>query len=108
MTKITVYKNKTGDITGFRCEDHAGFARAGRDIVCAAISALVFNTINSIEQLTEDDFSGTQDEKNAVITFSLEPGYGRESQLLLNSFVLGITNIRNENKKYISITFEVV
>ena len=43
MTKITVYKNKTGDITGFRCEDHAGFARAGRDIVCAAISALVFN-----------------------------------------------------------------
>jgi uncharacterized protein YsxB (DUF464 family) len=38
----------------------------------------------------------------------LEPGYGRESQLLLNSFVLGITNIRNENKKYISITFEEV
>ena len=108
MTKVTVYKNKAGDITGFRCEDHAGFARAGRDIVCAAVSALVLNTINSIEKFTEDDFSGTQDEKNAVITFSLEPGYGRDSQLLLNSFVLGISNIQKENKKYLSITFEEV
>ena len=108
MTKVTVYKNNTGDITGFRCEDHAGFARAGRDIVCAAVSALVLNTINSIEKFTEDDFSGTQDEKNAVITFSLEPGYGRDSQLLLNSCVLGISNIMKENKKYLSITFEEV
>ena len=108
MTKVTVYKNNTGDITGFRCEDHSGFARAGKDIVCAAVSALVLNTINSIEKFTEDDFSGTQDEKNAVITFSLEPGYGRDSQLLLNSFVLGISNIMKENKKYLSITFEEV
>ena len=69
MTKITVYKNKTGDITGFRCEDHAGFARAGRDIVCAAISALVFNTINSIEQLTEDDFSVSAFIRTAWYTF---------------------------------------
>mgnify|MGYP004621701119 CR=1 FL=1 len=108
MTKVTVYKNNTGDITGFRCEDHAGFARAGRDIVCAAVSALVLNTINSIEKFTEDDFSGTQDEKNAVITFSLEPGYGRDSQLLLNSFVLGISNIMKEKLKFLSITFEEV
>ena len=68
----------------------------------------MLNTINSIEKFTEDDFSGTQDEKNAVITFSLEPGYGRDSQLLLNSFVLGISNIMKENKKYLSITFEEV
>ena len=108
MTKITVYKNKTGDITGFRCEDHAGFARKGKDIVCAAISVLVFNTINSIEELTEDSFSGEQDEKNAVIAFSLDSGYSEASQLLLKSFVLGITGIYEENKKYLSITFEEV
>ena len=108
MTKITVYKNKAGDITGFRCEDHAGFAKKGKDIVCAAISVLVFNTINSIEELTDDSYSGEQDEKNAVIVFSLDSGYSEASQLLLKSFVLGITGIYEENKKYLSITFEEV
>lgn len=108
MTKITVYKNNAGDITGFRCRGHAGFAGKGKDIVCAAVSVLVLNTINSIEQFTGDVFSGEQDEENAVIDFQLEDGYSEKSQLLLKSMVFGLTNIEAENKKFISITFEEV
>ena len=108
MTKITVYKNKAGDIQGFCCRDHAGFAKKGRDVVCAAISVLVFNTINSVERLTDDEFSGEQDEDNAMITFRLGDKYSPQTQLLLQSFVLGITGIQAENKKHISILFEEV
>lgn len=32
----------------FRMRGHAGFARAGRDIVCAAISALVLSAANGL------------------------------------------------------------
>ena len=108
MTKVTVYKTKAGDIKGFKCADHAGFARKGKDIVCAAVSALVLNTINSIEELTSDDFSGEQDEKNAVISFTLKDDFSADSQLLLKSLVLGLTSIEDDNPKYISITFEEV
>ena len=108
MTKITVYKYKTGDIEGFRCEDHAGFARKGKDIVCAAISVLVINTINSIEQLTDEDFVCEQDEKNAVISFHLKENHSEKAQLLLQSMVLGLSNVESENKKYISITLQEV
>ena len=108
MTKVTVYKNKSGGTVGFKCTDHAGFARYGRDIVCAAVSALVLNTINSIERFTEDAFEGEQDEKNAVITFRLKDGYSKEAVLLLDSLVLGLTSIAEDNRKYISITFEEV
>ena len=34
---------------------HAGYAEEGYDIICAAVSALTVNTINSIEQFTEED-----------------------------------------------------
>ena len=108
MTKVTVYKNCSGDIIGFRCEEHSGFARSGKDVICAAVSALVLNTINSIEQFTEDDFEGEQDEKNAVIVFKLAEGYSSEAQLLLRSLVLGLDCIAEDNRKYISITFEEV
>lgn len=38
MTNITF--SKQGDTVWFRCEGHAGFAKAGEDIVCAGISTL--------------------------------------------------------------------
>ena len=33
---------------------HAGYAEEGQDIICAAVSALIVNTVNSVETLTED------------------------------------------------------
>lgn len=38
MTNITFSKHN--DTVWFRCEGHAGFAKAGEDIVCAGISTL--------------------------------------------------------------------
>lgn len=33
---------------------HAGYAEKGHDIVCAAVSILIYNLQNSIERLTDD------------------------------------------------------
>ena len=44
-------------VTGFRIEGHAGYAKHGKDIVCAAVSALVMNTMNSIHSFTSDVFA---------------------------------------------------
>ena len=54
MTKVTFYQNSENQCVGFTSEDHAGYAQEGEDIVCAGISALVINTVNSIEDFTED------------------------------------------------------
>ena len=48
MTSITVIIEEQR-ITAFTCNGHAGYAKASEDIVCAAISMLVINMINSIE-----------------------------------------------------------
>ena len=42
---------KKGQIT---VSGHAGYAEKGHDIVCAAVSILIYNLQNSIERLTED------------------------------------------------------
>ena len=46
---------------------HAGFDQSGRDIVCAAISILVINTINSIEELAAEKIIVDADEKAGTI-----------------------------------------
>ena len=50
MIIITIFQNQES-VTGFRCIGHAEYAEYGSDIVCAGVSALVVNAINSIEAL---------------------------------------------------------
>ena len=54
MTKITFYQGVDGSFHGFHSQDHAGYSAEGQDIVCAAVSALVINFVNSLDELTDD------------------------------------------------------
>lgn len=102
MIKISVYKNAEGKIIGFHSKGHAGYAESGQDIVCAAVSVLIINTVNSIEHFTSDVFKYAEDEKKGEIDFKIESELSSESDLLLNSLFLGLEGIQKEyGKKYI-------
>ena len=54
MIKAEIFRNDNYVICGFKLSGHAGFAEEGSDIVCSAVSMLVINTINCIEEFTEE------------------------------------------------------
>ena len=96
MIKISIYQNEEAVITGIRLSGHAGYAEHGHDIVCAAVSALVINTINSIEQFTKDVFTLDEDEQSGMIEFHVTSPISDESKLLLNSLFLGLSGIQED------------
>ena len=51
MINVVIYQNEKEECTGFQTEGHAGYADPGQDIVCAAASVLIINTMNAIERL---------------------------------------------------------
>jgi len=111
MIRITIYKDKSNnhEIVGFLSEGHAGYDRSGKDIICAATSILIINTINSIEKFTDVEFEGSSDEKKASIKFMITTNKNnKESLVLLKAMELGLTEVARDNPKYISITFEEV
>ncbi|MEY8390721.1 ribosomal-processing cysteine protease Prp [Lachnospiraceae bacterium] len=109
MIHVTVYENKAKEYTGFCCRGHAGFADSGQDIVCSAVSALVINTINSVEQLVSDEFELITDQNSGLIDFSLNAGYSQESVLLIRSLVLGLQGIqKNYGTEYIMLIIKEV
>ena len=79
------------NLIGFRSAGHAGYADAGLDIVCSAVSALLINTVNSIESFTEDEF--TVDEGDGLLSLQMKGEVSPESSLLLKSLELGLTSI---------------
>ena len=110
MIQITFFRNSDGVFTGFESEGHAGFAEYGHDIVCAAVSVLVINTINSIENFTTDLFSMSEDEKSGRIEFQFQSDVSHDSKVLMNSFFLGIQGILREynNDDYIRLILKEV
>ncbi len=109
MIQVTIFENQAKEYTAFRCIGHAGYAKAGEDIVCAAVSALVINTVNSIEKLVSDECDLTTEQESGLIDFSLKDGYSKESLLLIQSLVLGLQEIqKNYGTEYMMLIFKEV
>ena len=95
MTKISIVKSD-GRYKGFECLGHSGYAEAGEDIVCAAVSSLTINTINSIEQFTDDGFDLEADENTGSIKMYFKDIPSDDSTLLMKSMELGLNAIADQ------------
>ena len=108
MITITIYQNRE-DVTGFRCIGHSGYAESGSDIICAGVSALVINTINSIDALTTSSFHLDTEEESGLIDFTFEEVADHDAQLLVESMILGLQGIRNDyGNEFIILDFKEV
>ena len=100
---------KINEFLGFECLGHAGYAEEGEDIVCAGISALVINTVNSLGLYTKDAFSTDSDEETGKISLSFSSPAGHDADLLMKSLVLGLQGIQNTyGNDYIILKFREV
>ena len=109
MTTITIYKSDKDTYKGFTCKGHSGYAVAGEDIVCAAISILVINTLNSLEMLTHARMELNTDEDTGLIDCHFTEILSEQSKLLIDSMILGLKSIAEQyGKKYVKLKFEEV
>lgn len=110
MIQGKIYR-KNQKICGFEISGHAGYALAGEDIVCSAVTVLAFNTVNAIERFTEIPFRCETDEKNGgylKVLFPYEGLADHDTQLLLEAMVMGLSGIETEYKQYLTLINEEV
>ena len=90
MIQVTILKNEKHACVGFRTKGHAGMSEAGQDIVCAAASVLIINTVNAIDRYTSDETSLVSDDEEGVIEFELPNSPSERAALLLDAMILGL------------------
>lgn len=110
MIKATFFNDSSGIIRGFSLIGHAEYAEYGSDIVCAGVSTLAINTINSIKQLTNDSIVYNIDEDTGLLTMTFDSDVSDKSKLLIDSLILGLQGIVNEynDNTYLKILFKEV
>ncbi|MCR5793287.1 MAG: ribosomal-processing cysteine protease Prp [Lachnospiraceae bacterium] len=98
------FKSKNDVCYGLTTSGHAEFDEAGRDIVCAAASVLVINTLNSIEKFTSDTIEVDENQEDGRIDATITSSVSEESQLLFKSLRLGLDGIiKAYGDRYIKI-----
>ncbi len=103
-----VFYTKKDELFGFRCSGHALYGSRGKDVVCAGVSALLINTVNSLEKLTEDSVISEVDE-NGDVRCKVMGRPSREALLLLKALRLGLISIyETYEDRYIQIYFREV
>jgi len=109
MTTIIIRKTVKKEYLGFICMGHAGYAKEEPDIVCAAVSVLVINTINAIENLAGQMSEVIQNEETGFIKCDFKDSLNEKSILLMDAMVLGLQDIsKTYGKKYLQVKFEEV
>ena len=117
MTTVIVIKNSKKQYRGFICDGHAGYAKRNiffqqPDILCSAISVLIINTMNSLEELTgeKDNMEQETDEIRGYISCQFKkPITNEKSIVLLDAMLLGLEYLSNEyGSKYLQVKFEEV
>ena len=104
MTRCEFFRNGER-ITGFSIAGHSGYAEAGADIVCAAISAAT-----SLAETTINDVCGGKakvrvKEEDARVTLTLPASCEEEDaiQSALTGLMLYLIGLRDEYSDYIEV-----
>ena len=98
MIRVTLHRK--GDlITGFECTGHAGFAEAGSDIVCAAVSVLTTTCANALETV-----AGLKPLVKAApgkMILKLPEASGHDAQVILKTMRQGLRDLKDAYPDYL-------
>ena len=104
MTRVEFY-DQDGRISGFCCAGHSGYAEAGADVVCAAVSTAVKFAECTINDVLGEHAKCRVNEDEARITLNLPAACENEEavQAVLTGMMLTLCSLRDEYPDYIEV-----
>ncbi|CAG9607946.1 ribosomal-processing cysteine protease Prp [Pseudoneobacillus rhizosphaerae] len=109
MIQVTIYRLESGLIQAFTLSGHADYAKRGRDLVCAGVSAVSFGTVNAIEALAGFEPRAEQGKDGFLrceFPMDLPEETQKKVQLLLEGMIVSLQTIEKDYGKHIKITFQ--
>ena len=95
-----------GRISGFTVSGHSGYAEAGQDIVCAAISAVVTMAETTINDVCGAKAKVRVKDENARVSLTLPASCDEEEsvQAVLSGMMLTLISLREDYPDYIEVS----
>ena len=107
MINAVFYRNQGFEITGFSVSGHAEFADYGKDIVCAAVSAMSSLVVNTLEEVFKCG-GAVEMSESGNLSYSLPHSKMNDASALgvLSGFRLQLEDYAAQYPKNIKISFK--
>ncbi len=105
MVIVTVTRDVKGKIVQFEGSGHADFAKAGEDIVCAAVSSLLQTTLLGLQEHLKLNLEINKEKGNLRVRIKKIPQQSLQviAESILETMVLGLKAIEKEYKEYMKL-----
>ena len=106
MTTVQVRRDESG-MCGLTVKGHAGYARSGSDIVCAAASVLITTCANALQSVADVSPVLEIKEQPAVIAVDLPDGLptakDHDARIILETTLQGFKDVAAQYPRYLQI-----
>lgn len=104
MTIIKIFR-RGGDIVEVEIKGHTGYAKAGRDIVCSAVSTLAQGALLGLAEVAGVKTESTKGEEIGYLNFRLAEEIKGEkrikAQAILETMYLGLKDLEKSYPRHI-------
>ncbi len=106
IIEATIFRNDNDEIFGFKIVNH------GEKLLCAAVSALALNTVNSIDVIADEDYFCDFEEEGGFLELQVinlrDNKKAHDASLFLESLLLGLQSLEIEHIGKLKIIDKVV
>ena len=107
MIHIVLYR-EGNRLTGFSAKGHSGYAEAGSDIICAAVSILGCTCVNSLESVC-GVVPRIRDNKEGSLVFDLPELSGEQSHdtgILMDALKQGLSDLAEQYPEFVHLSIQ--
>ncbi len=90
-------------ITGYRVSGHAGYAKAGEDIICSAISALTQAPLLGLERHLKLKPSYVVNQEDGILEVALNSAPNDLTEAIMQTMLYGVDSIARQCPQYVRI-----
>lgn len=110
MVNVNICRDKAGNIKKFVVKGHAGFAREGKDIVCAAVSAVAYTAAGALGDLIgiKDFFEERHGFMTCSIDVDISPELKHDAGIIMASAEIGFKQIELAYPRHVKVMDEEV
>ena len=110
MTTVAFFRSPEFGLIGFEASGHSGYAEAGSDIVCAAVSVLTQASMNGLVNVVKAPTMFEQDDENAILTACLTSECTKDqlekAQIILQTLLEALQAIARDYPRNVRIIFK--
>ncbi len=109
MINIIVTRDKEGFIWQYTVKGHAGYAEAGKDLVCCAVSTVAYTGINALDELAGIKNYNIKDGYMVCsIPTDISPELKEKVKVIMDTIEVGFKQIELTYSKFVSVLDEEV